>query len=209
MSNVEINSKGGGTTSIFIILLLGLGLSLFYVNKYRTKYNNELKNTTELSRSINILEDSAKTYQIKLNKTKKWVAETEDISVKSNNIEKLYNNKVQELKKLKIKLNQTNTISDISTITQDSIIEIPIYIDSLQQLQTVYNDGYLSLKNTIKRNGTSTLLYQYTDSFTIINAVKQKHFLFFKWGKKITKSYLISKNPKTKISNFKVIQRIE
>jgi hypothetical protein len=94
MSNVEINSKGGGTTSIFIILLLGLGLSLFYVNKYRTKYNNELKNTTELSRSINILEDSAKTYQIKLNKTKKWVAETEDISVKSNNIEKLYNNKV-------------------------------------------------------------------------------------------------------------------
>lgn len=214
-TNINVTNGNGGSKSAIAIIVLAVLLSgvlagsIIFCNKYKKKYKNERANTTALSRTINALQDSCKTYQIKFGKNdKRWVAETEALALKSDNIKQLYGDKLKELSKLHIRVKDLKNMADMQTVTHDSVM-VPVYVDSLFSLHTDYNDGFLSLRNTIYRNGTSNIKYEYRDSFTLVNAYKRKRFLWFRYGHKKDMYYLIPKNSKTEVLNLSVIKKIE
>lgn len=207
------NDGGGGKTTAILIVILVLAVSLLLVangyRKYKVKYEAARTNSELLSRSINSLQDSAKLYKVKFSDgQKRNVAQIASLAMTKENVEKLYSSKAEECKKLGIKLSNVKTITSAVTSTVETIT-VPVYIDSLKYLHTSFNDGYLSLHNTIFRNNISKIEYQYRDSFDLYNDVKQKHFLFFKWRKKTNRFTLVPRNPKTDILNLRVIERIE
>ena len=199
------NNFGNGIFFFFIALLMSF---LFY--RYYSKYTEEKAVSQSLSESITNLSDSAKIYKVKFEDGKKRsVAQISALSMKTDNIKALYDEKVKEMKRLGIKVKSVKSVTSAATVTRDSAVYIPIFVDSLKQLYSEYDDGYLKMRNTIYRDYTSRLDYQYRDSFDLINNVRQKHFLFFKWKKKTSVYYLVPRNPKTNVLYLKVIERVE
>lgn len=215
MSKTEINVDSGGskllTSSIVIIILVLIGALTYFIygyEDYKDKYHEAQSDNVLLSSSISELNDSVTTYRVKLSDGQyRYVGRINTLSMTRDNIEKLYEDKVNECKRIGIKLSSVKSITTAATQTSDSVI-LPVYVDSLKYLHTSYDDGYLAIANTIYRDNTSKLIYQYRDSFDLINDVKHKHFLFFKWKKKTSRYTLVPKNPKTHILNLKVIERL-
>lgn len=207
------NDSGGGKTTAILIVILVLAVSLLLVangyRKYKAKYEAARDNSELLSNCISSLQDSAKLYKVKFaDGQKRNVAQIASLAMTKENIEKLYSGKAEECKRLGIKLSNVKTITSAVTSTTETVT-VPVYIDSLKQLNTSFNDGYLSLHNTIYRNNTSKIEYQYRDSFDLYNDIKQKHFLFFRWRKKTNRFTLVPRNPKTSILGIRVIEKIE
>lgn len=216
MPKTEINVDSGGNKTIAyavaVVIMLLLGALTYFIYGYediKGKYHDVQNDNMLLSSSIGGLNDSVCAIKVKLSDEQtRYAGRINTLSMTRDNIEKLYKDKVNDCKRLGIKLSSLQSIATASAETRDTAF-VPVYVDSMRFLHTSYDDGYLSMSNTIYRNNTSKLVYQYRDSFELINDVKQKHFLFFKWKKRTDRWTLLPMNPKTKVMNFRVIKLIK
>src|SRR5574343_265473 len=118
------NNSGKGIAIAFSIFMIAILFSTFtFYTKWQAekqKYESEKVKTRLLSESIS----------------------------NKNNINKILGDKVNELKAVKVKNNELNTFVSVRSKTKDSIIS-KVYIDSLQDLSTEYQDSFINIKATI------------------------------------------------------------
>lgn len=202
------NNSGKGIAIAFSIFMIAILFSTFtFYNKWKAekqKYESEKVKTRLLSESISNMDNTARIYKVKLNDTVSvMAAEINELNFSKNNINKILGDKVNELKAVKVKNNELNTFVSVRSKTKDSIIS-KVYIDSLQDLSTEYQDSFINIKATIFRNKTANIKYEcYEDFDLFVSRKPTKHFLFFKW--KYRNNYLLlPKNPKTWVKGLKV-----
>lgn len=210
--NIDTSSNSSKFKILIIILILGLLGLAYYGKKYKEKFKAQKELAQNLSESINHLNDTVKTYQIKWENGKKtYAAKVEAIQVEKSNFEKLYKDEVIKAKKLGVKLNDINSVSQIQTETSGTQY-VPVYVDSLKQLTTSYKDSFTYISCIIPRTGKSKIDYSIRDSLFIVDIYKRHKLLFglIKWKSRQNRMIVTSMNPKTKILGFtvhKVIQK--
>lgn len=188
---------------ICVILFVSLLITLNVCKHYQQDNNRLKSNQKELTEGLNIYRD----------KMGASIAEAGVITLKKNEFENLYNNKVQECKKLNIDIKRlksyaqtsTNTNIPINTVLHDSVFVFNNKIDTLRCLS--YKDNYFSIDGCIN-NDTLSGHINSIDTLIQTVSVVPKHFLFFKWGVRGIKQTIKSKNPYTTIISSEYI-RIE
>jgi hypothetical protein len=201
------DGKGGTIVSIIVIVILLSVSGFLYVlyNKANKELKTEQDNKEKLSQSMNALSDSCKTYQIKWGKDKKlWAAKVQTLYMEKQNVSTILSDKASDLKRMGIKLKDVSSLAYSNTRTHDSVT-VPVYIDSIKSLHADYKDNFVDISATIYRDMTSSIRYESRDSFTLVNYISYKRFLFFKWGRKDV-FLLTAKNPKTKVEGLKIYQ---
>lgn len=185
---------------ICVILFVSLLITLNVCKHYQQDNNRLKSNQKELTEGLNIYRD----------KMGASIAETGVITLKKNEFENLYNNKVQECKKLNMDIKRlksyaqtsTNTDIPINTVLHDSVFIINNKIDTLRCLN--YRDNYFSIDGCINND---TLIGKVNTIDTLIQTVSiiPKHFLFFRWGIKNIKQTIKSTNPYSTIISSEYI----
>ena len=204
-TEVNIKNNGGGkiVSIVIVVLLLAMSACSYYCyNKYKetkAKLKASESNKELLVQSINTLQDSCKTYKVKIGNDKITVSEFNTLYIDKNNIESQLSDKVKTIKKLGIKINNLESSVTQQVTTVDTIHTIA-YVDSLQSLCASYRDSFIDISTTIYRDRRSIITYKNNEIFDLLNYKSHKHkFLFIKWGK-IDKFVLVPHNPKTKVS---------
>ena len=212
-TEVNIKNNGGGkiVSTVIVVLLLAMSACSYYCyNKYKetkAKLKASESNKELLVQSINTLQDSCKTYKVKIGNDKITVSEFNTLYIDKNNIESQLSDKVRTIKKLGIKINNLESSVTQQVHTSDTIRSVA-YVDSLQSLHTAYKDSFIDISATIYRNMKSVITYENNETFDLYNYRAYKHkFLFVKWGT-VDKFLLIPKNPNTsvKIRAIKIIK---
>ena len=202
-----INSK---VNIIVISILITIITGLFISNKmYYEKYNKEKHLSSQLSNSVNNLNQQIKHISIKLNDSTSILAnEIEVLYLKSENYKKLQVEETKIVEKLKLKIRDLNSQSNIITKITDTVFVPTIQKDTISLVK--YNDNFVNIECEIGKI-KSKITYSYTDSLIIYDYRKRKSWLFglFKTESKSNKLVVISKNPKSKITNIQMIKIIQ
>lgn len=187
------------------ILLLVIFLVMSYFAFYYHNKTKQLENSKYLvTQSINMDGDSSKT--IKSDGISSIQFNT--LYAEKENIKKLLNNKMEQIKKLDIRINELESSVTQDINTTDTIRTI-CYIDSLQSICASYKDSFINISATVYRDKKAVIAYKSNESFDLYNYKGYRHkFLFFKWGK-IDRFILVPKNPKTRgsIRAIKIIKK--
>ena len=188
------NNIGKGMLIAFSLLMVVFFYSTFaFYNKWKkekVKYETEKAITKGLSESISNMDDTARIYKIKLNDTVSvMAAEIRSLNLSKDNISSVLGDKVNELKAAKISNRNLKEFISFRSGTKDSVIS-KVYVDSLQNLSTEYEDSFINIKATIFRNMTANIKYECYEAFDLMVSRKPtKRFLFFKW--KYRDTYLL------------------
>lgn len=208
--NIKNNNGGKIVSTVIVVLILALSaLSYYCYNMYidtKAKLKASESSKELLVQSINTLQDSCKTYKVKIGNEDITASEFNTLYIDKNNIESQLSDKVETIKKLGIKLNGLESATMANISTHDTVHSIA-YIDSLKSLTTEYKDSFVYICTTIHRDNSSDIWYSINDEFDLYNIKGYKHkFLFIKWGT-ADKFILIPRNPKSsgKIRSIKVI----
>lgn len=182
---------------IFLFLIVSLGISI-------KSCSNLKQEKVKLENNQDVLIKENETFKTKdgLNASK-INALTLDLS----STKEYYNGLIQDAKNAGIKEGRLTSISEIGTITKDTIIikiKDSIFIkDTLKCFD--YKDNFFTINGCIKRDSLS-FDYNNVDSLQQFISIVPKQWLFFKWGVKAIQQTIISKNPKTTFFYQKYIE---
>lgn len=144
-------------------------------------------------RTIEALSDSSTTYVTKLQEQaqKRKMLEVDIRDLKRVN-EGLYD----KVKALDLKASQALTVTEVKTETK--IVET-VKLDTIYgKITGSYKDMYNTISATIEQDSVR-LSYIGTDTITGVVAIRQKRFLFFRWGIKNVEYHVSNKNTKVKV----------
>ena len=181
-----------GSLKTALILLLIIIILCFVVIKQCGNIRKEREKVNNLTNTINA-DNNPLPVKTTIGKDTVWLY----------NYSTLFLDKEKAVKETGEKIiKKKDLISAISTSTDTrDTIRVNIVKDTIIN----YYDGFLNLAMTLKKN-IALIRYDNKDSLDFYNYIKYRHhFLFFRWGK--TDSWSVySRNPRTHISNFKVIK---
>lgn len=182
---------------IFLVLLISLGISI-------KSCSNLKKEKERLEINQEVLIKSNKLFRTKdsLNGTKITA-----LTMNLSSVKDYYGRLIIEAKQAGIKAGRLNAITELGTITNDTIIvrlRDSIYIyDTIKCFD--YNDEFMRMRGCI-RNDSLALNYSNSDSLIQFVSRVPKKWWFIKWGTKAIEQTIISKNPKTTFSYQKYIE---
>jgi hypothetical protein len=211
-TEVNVKQNSGGSGIIIAILLFMLIASMGGGYYYYNKYHKEKTTSYNLTNSINSLQDTATTYKIKWeNGIKSSAAVVEPLYLKKSNVKKLYAGDLEIAKKMGATNEDINSISTSIIETKDTAHNVPVYIDSIKSLHSIFKTNWTRAEVTIYRDRSKGADWsiQHTDSFYQTDYYKQHHIWFIKWKTKQEKSSITCKDPHTDITFFRVIKIIE
>lgn len=175
-----------------LILLLVIIILCFVIIKQCGNIRKEREKVNNLTNTINT-DNNPLPVKTTIGKDTVWLY----------NYSTLFLNKEKAVKETGEKIiKKKDLISAMSTSTDTrDTVRVNIVKDTIIN----YYDGFLNLAMTLKKN-IALIRYDNKDSLDFYNYIKYRHhFLFFRWGK--TDSWKVySRNPRTHISNFKVIK---
>ena len=181
-----------GSLKTALILLLIIIILCFVVIKQCGNIRKEREKVNNLTNTINT-DNNPLPVKTTIGKDTVWLY----------NYSTLFLNKEKAVKETGEKIiKKKDLISAMSTSTDTrDTVRVNIVKDTIIN----YYDGFLNLAMTLKKN-IALIRYDNKDSIDFYNYIKYRHhFLFFRWGK--TDSWKVySRNPRTHISNFKVIK---
>lgn len=181
-----------GSLKTALILLLVIIILCFVVIKQCGNIRKEREKVNNLTNTINT-DNNPLPVKTTIGKDTVWLY----------NYSTLFLNKEKAVKETGEKIiKKKDLISAMSTSTDTrDTVRVNIVKDTIIN----YYDGFLNLAMTLKKN-IALIRYDNKDSLDFYNYIKYRHhFLFFRWGK--TDSWKVySRNPRTHISNFKVIK---
>lgn len=181
-----------GSLKTALILLLIIIILCFVVIKQCGNIRKEREKVNNLTNTINA-DNNPLPVKTTIGKDTVWLYNYSTLFLDKGKAVKETGEKIIKKKDL---------ISAISTSTDTrDTVRVNIVKDTIIN----YYDGFLNLAMTLKKN-IALIRYDNKDSLDFYNYVKYRHhFLFFRWGK--TDSWKVySRNPRTHISNFKVIK---
>lgn len=135
------------------------------------------------------------------------VATPSDLTNK--NIKDRYSEDIEPVKSIGVNAKDVTGIQKITTDTHDTIYT-PMISNSFGGLEAHYKDNFATINVSIDSTRNSIINYSIRDSLVIINFQKKHSILFglIKW-RESKKVEVHSLNPKTTISGFEVIHKIE
>ena len=203
----EQNNFSGGIIFLLIAAVLG-----FLSYRYYGKYVEQKNVSDKLTISLNSLTDTAKTYRVKwLNGEKLNAASVNALYLKNENLERLYKDEIRASSRLGAKLRDISSLTTTKVVTRDSVINVPVYLDTLQALHADYSDEWANINCTINRKFKADIRYEVRDSLFITEYYKKHRILFglIHWKEKQNRYVIVSMNPKSKIVGFSVKKVIE
>lgn len=127
----------------------------------------------------------------------------------NKNIKDRYSEDIEPIKSIGVNAKDVTGIQKITTDTRDTIYT-PMVSNSFGGLEAHYKDNFATINVSIDSTRNSIINYSIRDSLVIINFQKKHSILFglIKW-RESKKVEVHSLNPKTTISGFEVIHKIE
>ena len=127
----------------------------------------------------------------------------------NKNIKDRYSEDIEPIKSIGVNAKDVTGIQKITTDTRDTIYT-PMVSNSFGGLEAHYKDNFATINVSIDSTRNSIINYSMRDSLVIINFQKKHSILFglIKW-RESKKVEVHSLNPKTTISGFEVIHKIE
>ena len=182
---------------IFLLLIISLGISIKSCSSLRKE-----KETLEISQDVLIKQNA--TF-----KTKEGLSATKinALTLNLSSTKEYYANLIKEAEKAGIAAKRITSITEVGTITRDTIIVR--LTDSIFLKDTIkcfdYNDNYMTMQGCIKKDSL-TLNYCNQDSLIQFVSIVPKQWWFIKWGVKAINQTIVSKNPKTTFIYQKYIE---
>ena len=127
----------------------------------------------------------------------------------NKNIKDRYSEDIEPVKSIGVNAKDVTGIQKIITDTHDTIYT-PMISNSFGGLEAHYKDNFATINVSVDSTRNSIIDYSIRDSLVIINFQKKHSILFglIKW-RESKKVEVHSLNPKTTISGFEVIHKIE
>lgn len=127
----------------------------------------------------------------------------------NKNIKDRYSEDIEPVKSIGVNAKDVTGIQKITTDTHDTIYT-PMISNSFGGLEAHYKDNFATINVSVDSTRNSIIDYSIRDSLVIINFQKKHSILFglIKW-RESKKFEVHSLNPKTTISGFEVIHKIE
>lgn len=127
----------------------------------------------------------------------------------NKNIKDRYSEDIEPVKSIGVNAKDVTGIQKITTDTHDTIYT-PMISNSFGGLEAHYKDNFATINVSVDSTRNSIIDYSIRDSLVIINFQKRHSILFglIKW-RESKKVEVHSLNPKTTISGFEVIHKIE
>lgn len=127
----------------------------------------------------------------------------------NKNIKDRYSEDIEPVKSIGVNAKDVTGIQKITTDTHDTIYT-PMISNSFGGLEAHYKDNFATINVSVDSTRNSIIDYSIRDSLVIINFQKKHSILFglIKW-RESKKVEVHSLNPKTTISGFEVIHKIE
>lgn len=127
----------------------------------------------------------------------------------NKNIKDRYSEDIEPVKSIGVNAKDVTGIQKIATDTHDTIYT-PMISNSFGGLEAHYKDNFATINVSVDSTRNSIIDYSIRDSLVIINFQKRHSILFglIKW-RESKKVEVHSLNPKTTISGFEVIHKIE
>ena len=183
--------------AIFLLLIISLGISIKSCSNLRKE-----KETLEVNQDVLIKANT--TF-----KTKDGLSASKinALTLNLSSTKEYYSNLIKEAEKAGIAAKRITSITEVGTITRDTIIVR--LTDSIFLKDTIkcfdYNDNYMTMQGCVKKDSLS-LNYSNQDSLIQFVSIVPKQWLCFKWGVKAINQTIISKNPKTTFIYQKYIE---
>ena len=197
-------------TLMFISLAL-FGTIGYFAIKQQNKIN-ELKEINEqLSGNYTALTDSVRTYKVKADKLTNLNASIAyRASVDANEWIAKNRKDAELIRKMGVKINDLQLVTNVSTITHDTI-RVDSIVYRFGKSDYKFNSEFLKADVTINhiQPDSSILAYTYRNELLLTNEFQQKRFLFIKYGKKFKTAHIISMDPNCKIVRFEYREIIE
>jgi len=189
---------------LLLVVLLLAGGGIFSAVTRQSELSQERARVHQLSQSVSALRDTAAAYQVELqNGRMVWADRVNALCFERDNVRHLLAGKEEQLRRLGVRLADTQSFSDFSVATIDSV-RVPAYIDTLQCLHAVYRDSFATISAIIRRDFTSDIRYSIRDSFTLVNYTSYRRFLFIRWHPRNT-YILMAHNPHTRVMGLRVV----
>lgn len=144
-------------------------------------------------RTIEALSDSSITYVTKL---QEQAQKRKMLEVDITDLKKLNAGLHARVKALDLKAKQALTVTEVKTETH--IVETVKRDTILGRISGTYKDVYNMVSAELEGDSIKLTSFS-TDTLTGVVAIRQKRFLFFRWGVKSVEYHVSNKNPRSRI----------
>lgn len=183
--------------AIFLALTIGLGISIKSCSNLKQE-----KERLENNQDVLIKENT-------LFKTKEGLSATKinALTMDLSSAKDYYQSLIGQAKQAGIKEGRLQSITEVATITRDTIVVR--LTDSIFLKDTIkcfnYKDNFLTMNGCFQKD-SAIINYSNIDSLDQFVSVVPKKWLFFKWGVKAINQTIVSKNPKSTFIYQKYIE---
>lgn len=200
---LEIKQSSGVLKYLLIVVILGLSFAFYIVNG---RYMNEKETSSKLAGNALALTEEIQQYKIQLNdSTRVTAAKIHQLTLQRDDYKRLYKGEAILNRKLKIRIDELQSVTTISTITRDTVQADTVYIDSNKTYRANYSSKWIDIGFIAEHNKDPAFTYAKRDSLTLLKEVEQARLFWglIKWNKEKSATYhLVSHDEKTKIAGF-------
>lgn len=191
-------------TVVFAICTVLFGI---YAVSCHTQMNKAKNRAETLSSTISSLNQEMKSYEVVMDDSvKHYVGEVKTLNMTVDNLKSRYDKLYAATR---IRAEDVGVMATISDIVRDTIF-IEAKKDSFGGLSTGYRDEFVNISVFIDSACMAKFDYLVKDSLSLVVS-QRKHSLLFgliKW-KEYEKATIINHNPKARVSNVEVINKLE
>ena len=184
--------------------IIAIGIAVMVVLGIITKLWDTVRtqraNIERLERNFEAVSDSGRVY---LTKFGREARKTKSLELSLKELKQTNRGLYDELASMDIKLKKALSVTQ--TVTE-TVIQKVVQTDTINNVPTaIYKDGWNEIKAEMLGDSTK-LSYHGTDTITGVISIRQKRFLFFRWGIKHIEYDLTNRNPNSHIkTNISVL----
>ncbi len=194
--------------TLLLILVMFLSCTTYMLYGERKAYKKQAEQLENTVSHIGMA-DQTKTV-VKTDKGNVTVTGTEPMKATEKNIESRYDEEIKVVHGASgTRPKDVDEISHIETCTSDSVTA-PVKVEPFGGLSTHFEDGFTTIDVRIDTAKTAFISYAVRDSIVVVEYSRRHSILFglIKW-KSRSRVEAYSKNHRSEVTSFEVIQRIE
>lgn len=194
-----------------MLLIVAVGLA-FSTYKFYGERKALKKKVEQLEHTVsNIGKNEMTTTTVKTDKGDVTVASVEPLKATDKNIGDRYGREMEVVREASgAKKKDVDNFSSVGVTTSDSVT-VPVTVEPFGGLTTHFSDDFTTIDVRIDSMKTAAISYEVRDSLVIVSWAKRHSILFglIKWKSRKRRIEAFSKNPKSTISSFEVLERLE
>lgn len=207
---LEIKQSSGAFKYALIAAVLGLSLVLYVL---KDKYDAEREKSQKLAGNAVALIEEIELYKLRLDdSTEVAAARVQQLTLQRDDFLRLYRKENELNKKLKVRIDELQSITMISMKSRDTVKAETVYDTSEKTYRANYSSKWIDIEFIAEQNKDPVFTYEKRDSLNLIKEIEQAQILWglIRWKKNKSATYhLVSHDDKTQITGFKYIEVIK